>query len=205
MSDESTTSTLLLTSLRSAGDNSFFDPYQGLIDDQERAEQLKNLRYGFRIGPYNLLMGTKTLCEVVQNAAIYGVPNTANWVSGMMNLRGNLVPVFDIKQQLPDAGDDIENRCLLILDQNENAAGMYIDGLPVALEIDVSNSEHQTDIPSDLPAILRTHVSTAYISNDSVWLEIDHHALFEALLREAGSLDDSGLRTNTFGLHTVSS
>ena len=51
-------------------------------------------RYGFLAGPLGLLVAEGTTGEVLDDAVIYPGPNTAEWLLGMVNQRGSLVPVF---------------------------------------------------------------------------------------------------------------
>lgn len=168
-----------------------FDPFQGLIDNEEKAEELRNMRYGFSAGAQNILIDGKTICEVIPSAQIYRIPNTRAWVLGVINLRGNLVPVFDLMRRLDETATKAEDQRLLVLDQGERAVGIYIDGLPKGLKIDPENVEQRTAIPQDIPETIREHVTAAYRVDDSVWLEINHRDLFSQLLT------DSGIHTDT--------
>lgn len=168
-----------------------FDPFQGLIDNEEKAEQLRNMRYGFKLGAHYILIDNSTPCEVVQSAQIYRIPNTPSWVLGVINLRGNLVPVFDFMKRLDEKTSLLENRRLLVLEQGERAIGIYIEGLPKALEIDPENPEQRAAIPTELPMAIRGHVTGAYRATDNIWLEIDHRALFAELLADSGISADT--------------
>ncbi|WP_430010356.1 chemotaxis protein CheW [Methylophaga lonarensis] len=163
-----------------------FDPYQGLIDTREKEEQLRNLRYGFKIGSHQILIDQKILCEVVQNLEIYKLPNTEKWVLGMINLRGNLVPVFDLKARLGGHTNDIDDVYLLVIEQGDHAAGVQIDGLPQALEINPDSPEQKVAVPDDTPAVLKAHARDAFSANGNTWLEIDHRGLFAKLLADSG-------------------
>jgi twitching motility protein PilI len=163
-----------------------FDPYEGLVDTHEKEEQLRNLRYGFKIGDYHILINHKTLCEVVQHLQIYKLPNTYSWILGMINLRGNLVPVFDLKARLGTHSSDDDDVQLLVIEQGEHAAGIQLDGLPQALEIDPDNPEQEAGIPDNIPKVLKTHAQAAFHANGQTWLEIDHRGLFAELLAGSG-------------------
>lgn len=168
-----------------------FDPFQGLIDTEEKAEELRNLRYGFSVGAEHILIDSKTICEVVQSAQIYHIPNTRAWVLGVINLRGNLVPVFDLLKRLDETATRAEDKRLLILDQGERAVGIYIDGLPQALKIDPEGPDSRSAIPEDIPNAIKGHVIAAYRVDSNTWLEVNHRELFTDLLA------DSGIHTDT--------
>lgn len=168
-----------------------FDPFQGLIDNEEKAEELRNMRYGFVAGAQHILIDSKTICEVIQSAQIYRIPNTRAWVLGVINLRGNLVPVFDFMQRLDETATKADDQRLLVLDQGERAAGIYIDGLPRALKIDAEDTEQRAAIPPDLPETIRGHVTAAYNVDDNIWLEVNHRELLAELLADSGIHSDT--------------
>lgn len=134
-------------------------------------------RYGFRIGGLGLLIGQDTTSEILEQALVYPLPNAPSWFSGLVNLRGNLVPIFDVKQflELEDGGTR-EKRWLLILDQGDKAAGIFIDGLP-----QVAMTSHALSRPPPLPAALQPHVAKGYAQDDIIWLDLDHQSFFQAL------------------------
>jgi twitching motility protein PilI len=141
------------------------------------------VRYGVRLGDIGLLIGRDTLSEVIAQAAIYPIPNTPPWLAGLMNLRGNLVPVFDLHLLLglePPA--DRPRRFLLVLGRGDGAVGMYVDGLPQA----VATGEGLGQLPP-LPEVLREHVQTGYVDQGALWLEFPHEALFSTLGQRLGA------------------
>lgn len=168
-----------------------FDPFQGLIDNEEKAEELRNMRYGFSVGAQNILIDSKTICEVVQSAQIYRIPNTRAWVLGVINLRGNLVPVFDFMKRLDETATRADDQRLLVLDQGERAVGIYIDGLPRALKIDTEDADQHSAIPPDLPEAIREHVTAAYRVDTDTWLEVNHKELLAELLADSGFHSDT--------------
>lgn len=140
-------------------------------------------RYGFRIGGIGLLVGQDTVSEVLEQVPVYPLPNTPSWLVGLVSLRGNLVPVFDVKQFLELEDDKTqEKRRLLILDHGEKAVGVLIDGLPR-----VAVTKQALPRLPPLPAALRAHVTQAYVQDDIVWLEFDHQGFFEALGQHIGT------------------
>lgn len=153
-----------------------FKPPPGVATGIAPTER-RRARYGFRVGGIGLLIGQDLVSEVLEQVPVYPLPNTPSWLLGLVNLRGNLVPVFDVKQflQLED-GNVQEKRRLLILDQGDKAVGMLIDGLPQTVL-----TGHPLSRLPPLPAALRSHVAKAYAQDDLVWLEFDHQGFFQAL------------------------
>jgi chemotaxis signal transduction protein len=134
-------------------------------------------RYGFRVGGIGLLIGPDTSSEVLESAPVYPLPTAPVWLLGLVNLRGNLAPVFDIKPllELADGNHPAQSR-LLILGGNDKAVGIMIDGLPQR----AATSQTLARLPP-LPAALRPYVAKAYLQDGAVWLEFDHHGFFRSL------------------------
>lgn len=153
-----------------------FDPPQA--GSTLPAQAAKRVRFGFRVGEFGLLIGSDTASEVVAPEAIYAIPNTPSWWLGLMNLRGNLVPIFDLHRVLETGANDAGKRMVLLLDEGEAMVGIPIDGLPRSLEL----SRRLTNTPP-LPAILKGYISETYTEGGAVWLEFDHQGFCTALGR----------------------
>jgi twitching motility protein PilI len=136
------------------------------------------VRYGFRVGALSLLVKPGTGSEVIKLVPPSTVPNAPPWLLGLINLRSQLVPVFDLKLvcALPPEQSPAEP-AILILDKGEDAVGLVIDGLPVALW----GMEPVPHLPQ-LPTALRGHVAAGWTREAEVWLEFDHEGLCRALV-----------------------
>jgi len=60
-------------------------------------------RRAFRLGRLTLLLQEQTVAEVMDLPACYRLPNTPAWCLGLVNLRGNLLPAFDLHGLLEEA------------------------------------------------------------------------------------------------------
>ncbi|MGB0128910.1 MAG: chemotaxis protein CheW [Rhodocyclaceae bacterium] len=141
------------------------------------------VRYGFRVGSLNFLIWPHTGSEVIAMAPIATIPNSSPWLLGMINLRSNLVPVFDLAMlcALNGTGDPA-SRWILVLEKGDKAVGLIINGVPKQLS-QLSPVHH---LPS-IPTILRGAVSAGYMGDDVLWLEFDHRTFFSALNDSATS------------------
>lgn len=130
-------------------------------------------RFGFRVGQLHLLIARHTFSEVVTQAVIYPLPNVPTWFLGVLNQRGNLLPVFDLHELLETGERSHGTRTVLVLEQGNNAVGMLIDGLPQGLTLGAT----PRPVPP-LPRALAAHVPTAYRAGNTVWLEFEHRGFF---------------------------
>jgi purine-binding chemotaxis protein CheW len=156
-----------------------FDPFQGFVDDGETL----NLRYGFRLGNINFLVNEFSMCEVVKKPTIYSIPNTPSWIKGLINLRGILVPVIDIKKRIDQEDKDNKNDTLLVIDKGERAFATFIDSLPDSINLDDSDFT-KTTAPEAIPEILKKHVTEAFEFKQDIWLEIDYDTFIKNLTKD---------------------
>lgn len=145
-------------------------------DDRSEARYASSLRYGFRVGSIGLLLAPDKFSEVVVDQDVYPIPTTPIWFSGLINLRGNLVPVFDLKRLLGMEVDAGSRPSLLVVDRGDKAVATPLDTLPQAIRTD-----HPLRQLPPVPSLLRDHVRAAYVQGDDVWLDFDLDQLFEAV------------------------
>ena len=140
------------------------------------ARAVAPIRFGFRVGDIGLLVPAGMISELVEELEIYPLPTTPVWFPGLINLRGCLVPVFDLKKlfDLEDPGGEKPN--LLVLDAGVDAVGVFIDGLPLTL--DTGKRVKQTP---PLPEILRTHSQAVYMRESNLWVDFDFDGFFRAV------------------------
>jgi chemotaxis signal transduction protein len=134
------------------------------------------IRFGVRVGACHLLIAPQTLSEVVAHPALYPLPHTPRWFLGILNQRGNLLPVFDLHQVLQMDAQEDGQRTALILDQGSDAVGLCIDGMPQSVRLE----QHLRQVPP-VPPLLATHVEAAYRAGKTTWLDFDHRGFFTML------------------------
>jgi twitching motility protein PilI len=142
-------------------------------------QQLETMRrLGFMIGNIGLLIGEHAISELTEPKQICAVPNTASWLLGLINLRGNLVPVFDLNMLLNIERKQQKKRMLLILGSGEYAGSILLEELPIHL---VFTPEDKLENLPPLPHILKPFTHTGYEKGGEVWFSFEHHGFFEAL------------------------
>jgi chemotaxis signal transduction protein len=145
------------------------------------------VRYGFHVGGMGLLIRRDTVAELNVQATVFPIPNAPRWLRGLINLRGNLIPIYDLSELLEVSDEDEQSdQKLLILDSRNEMIGVLIDGLPQA----VQNLGKPTRIPP-LPSVLKKHVTEAYAGDTTIWLEFDHRGFFLSLTGGGPKADNS--------------
>ena len=155
-----------------------FDPPADLV--LAAAEEKEIGRYGFKVGSLGLLIHEGCGSEVMQIPALWSLPGSPPWFLGLINLRGNLVPVYELRQVLSMGARAAEVKPLvLIFDQGDKAVGVVIEDFPVPL----SALSPLPNMPQ-LPTALNGHVRSGYVKDHTIWLEFNHATFFDELVRE---------------------
>jgi purine-binding chemotaxis protein CheW len=125
------------------------DYYSSERDDHEEKEQLKQL-VGFMLGGELFGVDILMVQEIIRSTEITRVPNAPDFVEGVINLRGNIIPVIDLRRRL-----NMENKkanlhnnkdWILILTIDKRITGFIVDLVTEVLKID----EHDVEPPPDI-------------------------------------------------------
>lgn len=133
----------------------------------------------FKVGNIGLLLSSDISSEVISNTPIYPVPDTVSWFYGLINLRGNLIPVFNLHQALKISKEHLAVDYLLVLDVGEKAIAITLCGHP-----ELVSGLVLSDRPFAAPEFLSRHIQQIYESAGSIWLRFDKDSLFRALGNE---------------------
>ncbi|MDM8565964.1 chemotaxis protein CheW [Candidatus Halobeggiatoa sp. HSG11] len=135
-------------------------------------------RLGFRIGNLGLLIAQRAVSELSDIPQICQLPFTTSWLLGLINLRGNLVPVFDLFNLLQFQIDKKKKTKLLILDQGEAAGAIIINELPEHLSFSIN--DELGSLPP-LPDVIQPYTTSGYEKNNQLWFNFEHLAFFKSL------------------------
>jgi purine-binding chemotaxis protein CheW len=112
---------------------------------------------GFRIGRETFGLPISLVHEIVRPPEITNVPHAPEYVEGVMNLRGRIVPVIDLRRRFGGAATKNSrlNR-VLVVDVESRAVGLIVDSASEVLKI----SDAQIEPP---PNVL-TDAATSYVT-----------------------------------------
>ncbi len=139
------------------------------------AAPLAQLRYGFSLGSLNLLIDADTVSEIIEPGQIYPLPHAANWLVGLFNLRGTILPLLDLYNTVQQPRP--RRPRTLVMERGEQAVGIYVDDFPVAVKL-----QKALESFPPLPDLLKSSVRQALLDeNGKVWLEFSHRRYFRDL------------------------
>ena len=80
-----------------------------------------SLRYGYQVGEVGLLHDPTAEVQLTESPKLFGLPNTRVWCRGLANLRGNLIPVYDLAALVGGPAPRRRNK-LMVVGAGANAA-----------------------------------------------------------------------------------
>ena len=122
---------------------------------------------GFKIGDFQLVSAVGDVNEILHYPAVTTIPGTKNWVKGMANIRGNLIPIIDLNGYLGKEQTSLNaSSRVLIINNDELWAGLLVDqviGLKHFYDADVSAGDPKVDDNVD------PYLSSGYQQNNDNW------------------------------------
>ncbi len=162
----------------------------GIVDptvevDEAAASAATQERLAMRIGGLRLLCAPDVGREVLLPPAVSRLPNTPEWLLGVANVRGALVPVLDLATTFGVERDNAVRGYMLMAGSGDDAVGLLVDGLPILRWFEAS--EKLLGIPPH-PEALQGHVIGAFERESAVWIDVDIRGLLGALSDRIGSM-----------------
>ena len=87
----------------------------------------------------NIGVSTNYVIEIITNHAITMVPLVPDYVKGIINLRGQIIPIIDIRLRMGKPSIDYTNTtCIIVLNINSVYIGIIVDAVQQVMDIDQS-------------------------------------------------------------------
>ena len=117
------------------------------VQEFEETEGLMQL-VGFIIGKEYFGVDILMVQEIIRAAPITAVPNSPEFVEGVINLRGSIIPVIELRKRLNLFMKDSkpEDSWILILNIEGRVTGFIVDSVTEVLKIDETTIEPPPDI-----------------------------------------------------------
>src|SRR5215216_2381067 len=101
----------------------------------------------FKVGSEEFALDIMDLKEVVVMRSITAVPETGSFVEGVMNLRGSLVPVLDLRKRLRAVGEgEAQDRRIIVSNLEGRLVGLIVDGASEMIRVSEDMIEPAPDI-----------------------------------------------------------
>lgn len=110
------------------------------IHNQEDDTTIADMYLTFRIADEVFGIGIANVTEIVGMQKITEVPDMPDFVKGVVNLRGQIIPVIDVRIRFGIEKRDYDERtCIIVLKINEVQIGLVVDTVEEVITIDAQH------------------------------------------------------------------
>jgi len=105
----------------------------------------------FKVGSEIYGLKLKQAKEIIKPPKVTNVPNTEEYILGVINLRGQVIPVINLKNKLGLKEDDIkdlskaQNKKIVVINIKDMLIGLYVDGVNEVMNLAVEDIEGVAD------------------------------------------------------------
>ena len=116
------------------------------IEEKKDVNEKQYLTFDIEEETYGLFL--KDSKEIIKTPKITNVPNTKDYVMGVINLRGQVAPVVNLKEKLNLAqskDENWDNKKIIVTNIKDILIGVLVDSVREVVTLDVDNIEEMTD------------------------------------------------------------
>lgn len=157
-------------------------PARLMLDDgPEHKTEYAFQGHGFALDKLGILIPPQARCEVVEGLQVCPLPGAADWFLGMAQLRGYILPVFDLQRLALGSGTAPQRlRRFLVLEPQQKGLAVLLPAMPKRLQFSL---QQQMDNQAGVPPRLLSHCRNLFYDN-GLWLELDFDGLFSQMTKQ---------------------
>ncbi len=117
------------------------------IDDDDG--NIDNTYLTFHVGEAEYAVQVTCVTEIVRLQQTFSVPDVPSYVRGVINLRGKVIPLIDVRARFGLAEAAYTDRTVVVVLEDENSfTGLVVDGVSEVTEIPADQIELRTSLKS---------------------------------------------------------
>ena len=130
----------------------------------------------FQSGDLILYISTRHVIEILNNYSITNLPLVPPSTKGIINLRGQVLPVVDIQMRMGKCEAECGTEtCIIVLDIDSVSLGIIVDSVRQVIDIDLNNVQ-----PIPLKRQQKLLDGMVTMEDGSVFMSVDCQALIKA-------------------------
>ena len=130
----------------------------------------------FQAGDLILYISTRHVIEILNNYSITNLPLVPPYIKGIINLRGQVLPVVDIQMRMGKCEAECGTEtCIIVLDIDSVSLGIIVDSVRQVIDIDLNNVQ-----PIPLKRQQKLLDGMVTMEDGSVFMSVDCQALIKA-------------------------
>ena len=123
-------------------------------DTQETGQVIKKLAgkyFTFSLGHESYCIDVLRVREIIRLTSVTAVPQMPPYIRGVINLRGKIIPVMDLRVRFGFTGaKDTDATCIIVVqvklrDGRKTQMGLIVDGVEEVVSLSVSDIEETPD------------------------------------------------------------
>lgn len=120
--------------------------------DNQKSSGSKNFQLvSFTVGKEEYGVHIEEVQEIVRMPEITHLPQTQSFIKGVINLRGNIIPVIDMRERFKmESSSYNEMTRVIVVRIGEKLVGMIVDTVSQVLDVNDDDIEEAPDIISGL-------------------------------------------------------
>ncbi|HSH41845.1 MAG TPA: chemotaxis protein CheW [Arenicellales bacterium] len=150
--------------------------------DLDQAAERPVSRLVFPVAGHGLLLDSTSPMEFLEGQWPYYVPNNHPLFQGLINRRGTLVPVYEVRGLLdPDLAGQRESN-ILVLGSGDDAVGIFLDGTPYRIAV---IGERPGSPPVKLAQVFGEHLGDSLEHEGQCYARVDLEDFLLGLVRDS--------------------
>jgi purine-binding chemotaxis protein CheW len=114
--------------------------------------------------------------EIIGMQPVTKLPDVAGYIKGIINLRGKIIPLIDMRLKLKkEAAEYTDRTCIIVIETSEVTVGLIVDNVSEVLTVGDNNIVPPPDARA---GIQNTYISGIGKVGDEIKLLLDCESLF---------------------------
>lgn len=113
-----------------------FDQNDTVDDEEDDDVSVENTFLTFQVNGEEYALGVEHVTEIVRIQKTFAIPDVPPYVRGVINLRGKIIPLLDVRSRFGFNPTEYTDRTVVIvLDVADALTGLIVDGVSEVAEI----------------------------------------------------------------------
>jgi purine-binding chemotaxis protein CheW len=122
---------------------------QSLIDQEEDTQKGKYL--SFSLGSEDYGLDIKYVTEIIGVQEITEIPEIPKYIRGIINLRGKIIPVMDVRLRFKKSFREYNDRtCIIVVETKDISVGLIVDSVSEVISIQEQDIVPPPDLSKEI-------------------------------------------------------
>ncbi len=141
-----------LFSYQQEGDLSVSENYlQALVAEDEIVDSNIEQWLTFSLGDEEYALSIESVSEIIKPREVTDIPRVPDFISGIISLRGIIVPIFDLNKRLSLGSAEISSASrIIVCNDGDRLAGFMVDRINQVVNVPINNIEPPPTVLSGL-------------------------------------------------------